>query len=337
MCATAMALGACGASNSGGGDSSAPSPAVARDGDSLSSPSELAGSAPAAPPAGTAGSPQKAPAPSPDQPITPVGRSLIRTAQLAVEVDDVTIAHSQVRTAVVAAGGYIAEEQTYRTNASMVLRVPAATLDKVTDDVSALGTPTSRSTQVSDVTEQVVDLGARVATQQASVARVRTLLAQATTIGDVVSIESELARREADLDSLTGRLAALQGQVELSTLTVDLRQKDGAKPDAEEPGPTGFLAGIDAGWRGLMALGTIIGAVAGFVLPFLPVLLVIGAIVWYLRRTIKARPAPTPALAGAGAAPSGSAPSGSAPSGSAPGGAAPSGAAPSGPGPDGAP
>ncbi|MEJ3656967.1 DUF4349 domain-containing protein [Actinomycetes bacterium KLBMP 9759] len=304
---TAMALAACGSSSSSG--SSEPLPAVARDGDSGVSSNEAARSAP---PAGTAGSPQKAPAPSPDQPITSVGRSLVRTAQLAVEVDDVTVAHSRVRTAVVVAGGYVAEEQKYRTNASMVLRVPAAALDKVTDDVSALGTPISRSTQVSDVTEQVVDLGARVATQQASVARVRALLAQATSIGDVVSIESELARREADLDSLTGRLAALQGQVELSTLSVDIRQKDAAKSDAEDPGPAGFLAGIDAGWRGVVLLGTFIGAVAGFLLPFLPVLLVIGGIVWFVRRTVRAR---TPAPAPAAGAPSGQGPEGTAPAG----------------------
>jgi hypothetical protein len=166
------------------------------------------------------------------------GRDVVRTAQLTVQVADPTAATRGVRTAVAAAGGVISEEQVDGTGAWLVVRVPAAGLDRLVDDLASTGTVLGRSGRTEDATEQVVDLDSRVATQQASVTRVRALLAQATSIGDIVSVESELARREADLDSLQRRLATLKDRV----------------------------------------------AATGFLLPFLPLLAVAGAVVWAVRR-----------------------------------------------------
>jgi hypothetical protein len=210
-----------------------------------------------------------------------IGRDVVRTAQLSLQVADPAAATRGVRTAVAAAGGLIAEEQVDTTGAWLVVRVPAAGLDRLIDDLAATGTVLARSGRTEDATEQIVDLDSRVATQQASVTRVRALLAQATSIGDIVAVESELAHREADLDSLTRRLAALKDQVALSTLTVELRTAPAPVPVAPAPG---FGAGLDAGWSGLKVIGSSLATAAGFLLPFLPVLLVAAGLVWIVRR-----------------------------------------------------
>jgi hypothetical protein len=221
-------------------------------------------------------------------PIGGVQRSLVRSAEVTVEVADPAAGVRDVRAAAVAAGGFVAQEQSGEDSGWVVLRVPADALDRLVEQVSTLGTVTGRSTAVVDATEEVVDLDARVASQQASVARVRALLAEATSIGDVVAIESELARREADLDSLTGRLTALRDQVAFSTLTVDLRGP-AAGVDDDDPAPVGFLEGLGAGWAGLLALGAGTGAVLGFVLPFVPVLAVLAGIAWLVTRGVRRR------------------------------------------------
>ncbi len=225
--------------------------------------------------------------------VPPAGteRSLVRTAQLSMEIDDPVAGVRRVRAAVAGVQGTVAEEESSQGGARMTLRVPAAALDRLIDDITALGRVTDRSGQVVDATDQVVDLDARVASQQASVVRVRTLLGQATSIGDIVTVESELARREADLDSLTGRLAALRSQVALATLTLDI-----AKPAAppEQPSPSGFLAGIASGWDGLRALGSGTGAVLGFVVPFLPVLALLVGVGWLGRSGVRRRRTPAP-------------------------------------------
>jgi len=208
------------------------------------------------------------------------GRDVVRTAQLTVQVADPTAATRGVRTAVAAAGGVISEEQVDGTGAWLVVRVPAAGLDRLVDDLAATGTVLGRSGRTEDATEQVVDLDSRVATQQASVTRVRALLAQATSIGDIVSVESELARREADLDSLQRRLATLKDRVALSTLTVELRTASTPAP----ADPAGFGAGLGAGWSGLKVIGSGLATATGFLLPFLPLLAVAGAVVWAVRR-----------------------------------------------------
>jgi len=227
------------------------------------------------------------------QPVPPgggvpgaIGRDIVRTAQLTLQVADPTTATRGVRTAVAAAGGAVAEEQVDNTGAWLVVRVPAAGLDRLIDDLAATGTVLARSGRTEDATEQVVDLDARVATQQASVTRVRALLAQATSIGDIVSVEAELARREADLDSLQRRLATLKDQVALSTLTVELRTAPAPTPATPPPG---FGAGLGAGWSGLKVIGSGLATAAGFLLPFLPVLAVAGVGVWAVRRRRTAR------------------------------------------------
>ncbi len=234
----------------------------------------------------------------PGVPLGGVKRELVRTAQLTVEVGDPVVAVRQVRTSAAAAGGFVTEEQSGDTGSWLVLRVPTDALDRVLDEVAGYGRVTARSSQVLDATEEVVDLDSRVATQTASVARVRGLLAEATSIGDVVAIESELARREAELDSLTRRLAALRDQVALSTLSVDLRAPGAVPPPPEvEPTP-GFLDGLAVGWEGLRVIGSAAAAVIGFLLPFLPVLAVLAGFGLLGRRIVRARR--TPATAGAG-------------------------------------
>jgi hypothetical protein len=126
------------------------------------------------------------------------------------------------------------------------------------------------------------------------VTRVLALLAQATSIGDIVSVEAELARREADLDSLQRRLAALKDRVALSTLTVELRTAPGPVPATPPPG---FGAGLDAGWSGLMVIGSGLATATGFLLPFLPVLAVAAVVVWAVvrrRRAARRRGGPGP-------------------------------------------
>lgn len=229
-------------------------------------------------------------------PLGGVQRALVRTAQLSVEVTDPAGAMRQVRTAAAAAGGFVTDEQTSDTGSWVTLRVPADALDRLVEDIAADARVITRSTQVYDATEESIDLDARVASQQASVSRIRGLLAQATTIGDVVAIESELSRREAELDSLTRRLEALRDQVAMSTLTVDLRGR-AVPPPPGGPAP-GFLDGLATGWAGLLALGSGVAAAVGFVLPFLPVVAVLAGIVWLVRRIVRGRRRPATASSG---------------------------------------
>lgn len=210
----------------------------------------------------------------------PTERSLIRTAQLTVRVADVGRAAARVAALTRGADGLVAAEQTSRSgsaatgqSSSYTLRVPPGALDGLLDQLAGLGTLLDRQVNTEDVTAQVVDLDSRLASQRASVERVRALLARAQTVGEVVTVEGQLAQREGDLEAMQARARALDGQVTLATVELLL-----FGPDASTTGGgRGFLVGLRSGWSAFTNGAAVLVTAAGAVLPFALTLLVVGA------------------------------------------------------------
>jgi hypothetical protein len=249
---------------------------------------------------GTAGKPE---AGAPAQLVVD-SRSLIFTGTVTIQVTDVGRAASDVSALATGAGGFVGgDERTSdkdRAQARLTLRVPSARFTNVVEGVSKLGKDgrdESRQLSTQDVTDQVTDVDARIATGQASVDRVRDLLARAQTIGEIVSLESELSRREADLESLKSRKRKLNDQATLSTITAVLLGPATGKAAPDKP-ETGFLAGLAAGWRSFTASVGVLLTVLGALLPWLIALGVpVLAVLWWLRRTRRSRTEPASAPA----------------------------------------
>lgn len=202
-------------------------------------------------------------------------RSIIRTATMTVRVKDVVASAARAETLAAGAGGFVAGEQTQAqpdrpssASAIITMRVPGARLSKLLADLSRLGVLLSEDQAASDVTGQVIDVAARIQSQQASVNRIRTLLGQAKTIGQVVEIESELANREGALESLKGQAKALADQTSLATLTATL-VGPGAAPPVVKPAPAGFGHGLSQGWKAFTDATTWLLTALGTLLPFL--------------------------------------------------------------------
>jgi hypothetical protein len=271
-------LAGCGASSSdsASSESAAGAPAADRAADGGAAP--VADAKQAA--AGTAGSAATA--------VT----KLVRTAQVSLEVGNVAAAATAVRTIAVALGGLVSTERQVETESELTLRVPEPQMDAALTRIAKAGRELERSTTSEDVTATVADLDSRVATQTRSVGRVRDLLERAKSLQDVVLLESELARRESDLEAVQARQRALSDQAALATITVTLR----TPAAAEEPDQAGFLAGLDNGWTALMVSTIVVLTVIGALLPIGVVLALIGAPVYLLYRRRRAHPAlPAPA------------------------------------------
>lgn len=293
-----LGLAACG---SGGGGATGSAPAVADQRAADAGTQGQAAEAPAQAGGGQAGGGQTNPRqPGEGTAVSDAGqqvpagqRAVVRSAQLSIEVPDVYQAAR--RTADVGArfGGYVSDERTEARASAIELKVAADRLDDALAALSEVGTRViNRSQQAKDVTDQLVDLQSRVASQRASVARVRALFDRAGGIAETVQIEAELARRQADLESLEQRAAALGNQVELATITVRISGPGPAA--ADEPDSTGFIDGLGAGWRAFLASANVLLTVFGALLPFLVALAVPTAVaVWAVRRRRPpTRPAP---------------------------------------------
>ena len=82
----------------------------------------------------------------------------------------------------------------------------------------------STSSSIEDVSTQVIDTGVRVQLQRRSIDRISLLLDRASSIRDIVNIERELSRREADLGSLEKRQTFLRDQSQQATVTVSIER-----------------------------------------------------------------------------------------------------------------
>lgn len=239
-----------------------------------------------------------------------IARAIIKTGALAVEVDgeNVNDRRQQAIGVITALRGQIASEDTTSnsdgriTQANLVLKVPTASYDLAIDRLSGLGKRTSIHQESSDVTEQVVDVDSRITTQRASLARMRSLLAKANTIGEIVAVESELTRREGDLEALLAKQKNLSLQTELATLNLTLAEK-GKTPEVAKAEGHGFLSGLRDGWDAFTATFSALATALGAILPFLIALLLIGYPLWRFRGRFRRTPAPAVATATAGAPP----------------------------------
>ena len=227
-------------------------------------------------------------------------QAIISTGSIATETTDVAKARTQVQHVADKLSGQVSEQETGTDedggpgHARMVLRIPSASFAKAMAELEKLGTLVDSSTTATDVTTEVIDTDVRVKNARASIERIRTLLARAEQIGDVISIESELADREAELNSLLAQQAHLADQTSLSTITVSISRDGETSRDDDE---SGFLPGLSAGWGALGAVGTWLATIAGALLPWIPVLALVGVPVWLFVRRRRAprtvEPAPS--------------------------------------------
>lgn len=228
------------------------------------------------------------------QATLPEGRMIARDATMSISVQDVAPGAAQVRAAAAAAEGYVVQEEIHpgaedgdedgdSGYATLVISVPTSRLDQAMAQLEEIGEVTERGMTSLDVTTDYVDTTARIETLEASVERTRALMADATSIEDVVALESELTRREADLDALRAHAESLANDVSRSSVTVSLSEvePDGEVADAE---PAGFLHGLGQGWDAFTTAGTAAMTALGAVLPFAALAALVGLPVLALRR-----------------------------------------------------
>ena len=221
-------------------------------------------------------------------------RAVISTGTVTLRSEDVGQARFDVQKVVDAHRGEISDEQTAtdtkgRVDRSrLVIRVPSQFFDEVMQDLGKVAELRSAKRSSEDVTTEVIDIGVRVRAQEKSLERIELLLARAKNLREIIAIESQLTRRQAELDSLKAQQAYLADQTSLSTITVFLeRTAKSAKVEKDEA--TGFLAGFQSGWDALGGAATVLATGLGAVLPFAVLLLLLGVPAWLLARSLLRR------------------------------------------------
>lgn len=129
-------------------------------------------------------------------------------------------------------GGFVASTQAQigaggsrsSSSGTVVLRVPQPTFGTMLTQVQRVGHATSVTTTATDVTGQYVDLQARITALQASRQQYLIIMAQATSIGDILAVQSQLDTLQSQIEQLQGQLDVLNNETTYGTLTVSLTE-----------------------------------------------------------------------------------------------------------------
>jgi hypothetical protein len=213
---------------------------------------------------------------------------------MTVDVRDVPAQADRAGAVARSAGGSVDDDR--RTSgaaptATLTLRVPPGALSGVLTGLSRLGHEDSRQLSTRNVTTEVADVDSRVRSGQQTIAALRVLYSRAQKVSDVIDIETQLAQREADLESLQARQRALAGEVAMATVTLTLHRMPTVA--ANRSHHTGIAAAAAAGWRAFATSARAVAIAFVAVLPFAAVLVAIAAGVLVRRRRVRA-PAPDP-------------------------------------------
>jgi hypothetical protein len=146
---------------------------------------------------------------------------LIYTAQISMSVYQVTASLAKVEAIARELGGFLAK----RDDASITIRVPAATFDDAVKRVESVGDVLHKNIAAEDVTDEFHDLEIRLKSAKAVQTRLSELLAKATKVEDSLAIERELDRVSGEIERIEGRLKFLRDRAAFSTITVRFEAK----------------------------------------------------------------------------------------------------------------
>lgn len=220
---------------------------------------------------------------SADETIPITERKLIKEGRVEFKSKDLAETRKQVLHAVEKYKGYVAADneynETYRRGSSLTMRIPAADFEKFLAEVLAgAETVVSKDINARDVTEEFLDVTARLKTKKELETRYLELLKQAKSVAEILEIEKQANELRAEIESMEGRLKYLENQVTYSTISINFY----IELEKEHEFGKKFIDGLGKGWQNLIWF--FIGL--AHLWPF--VLIVIAGIFW-LRRLAKRR------------------------------------------------
>jgi hypothetical protein len=213
--------------------------------------------------------------------LASAGRLIAYQVTMTIEVKEFESANNKLRKIMDAEGGYIANSDFIETpnqpkRASLVLRVPAVKLAIILAQVRELGRVKEEHMNSEEVTEQVVDLEARLKNARATEQRLIDVLNNRTgKVGDILQVEQEISRTRENIERMEAQREGVVKRVEMATVTLTLAEEFKAELQTAPVGTlTQLWNAIVDGWDNFS--GTILAIVFFFARYGLTLLLWVG-------------------------------------------------------------
>ena len=157
-------------------------------------------------------------------------RKIIRNADVTVVIDDTADAQRKLTSIAESQGGFVVTSDSRQGSTgvsptiSVTIRVPAERFGAALEGVRGLGgRVAAEKVTGQDVTEEYIDLQARIRTKQALEAQFLEIMKQARSVSDALEVQREIAGVRTEIEQLEGRRRYLENQSSLSTIVVTLQ------------------------------------------------------------------------------------------------------------------
>jgi len=227
--------------------------------------------------------PTPTPTPSPKAVEYTQERMVIYNAYVSLETRDIGGTLAKIRSLAESYGGYVAgsSRSSYgmQATAEVTIRVPKDKFRTAVQEIETYGKVLDERTTSEDVTQQYIDVKARLENLQRQEKRLNEIVGMARTVDEVLNVERELERVRGEIESLQGQVNYLERSVAMSVITVSLK----------EPPPPFTPPGMDWGETLESALRGFFAVVRGLIIlvvSLLP-LIAIGFFAYYVYRRRK--------------------------------------------------
>ncbi|MDY0386393.1 MAG: DUF4349 domain-containing protein [Methanolobus sp.] len=219
---------------------------------------------------------------------TSVLRKTITTVDMTIKVNDAAAGVDEISKMAIESGAYVSSSSVYDSyygsdagkEGHVTVRVPESKYSSFLASVEDLGEVTSKSVNAQDVTEEYIDVNARLDNLQRQETRLQEILNMTVTVEEVLSVEKELGRVRGEIESLTGRLNYLEDRIKFSTINIHVT----------EPRPIsrswGIRDALSESVNGFISMVNALIVLVGYVLPLLIIVAFFGGAFVLLRRRL---------------------------------------------------
>ena len=151
-------------------------------------------------------------------------RIIIREVDMSLVVDEIQGAIDEIADIADDTGGWVVDSGRRALHSgSISIRVPSEVLDDIIEELRLLANKVEyENTSSRDVTDEYVDLGARLKNQQATQEALLGLLKQATTVEAALAVQRDLSQVQEEVERLSGRIKFLEESAAFSIIRVNL-------------------------------------------------------------------------------------------------------------------
>ena len=170
------------------------------------------------------------PAPDYNGPVISVPwRMIVRTGQMSIVVEDVTVAIERITELAQSTQGYVVSSNSWRDGERLrgiiTIRVPTAEFTNILTKISSIAVEvSSQTTSSQDVTEEFVDLTAKLKNLEATEQQLLKIMEKAEKVEDILAIQRELTNTRQQIEQIKGRMQYLEQTSATSLIEVSLEQ-----------------------------------------------------------------------------------------------------------------